>query len=228
MSPSGGSISAQSSQAAGSDRAQQAPPHKLASAATSKPAATPATRLHPHTEAATAGPNLTIDVGSGQHPISPYVYGIDYDQNQIPAINPSIIRWGGDATSQYNWQAGQQLGFTNAGADYYFINSPQNPSSSPPDFDTFFATNHAAGVQTIGTIPINGWVAKDSTSCAFSVTKYGAQQQSIRIQRRDLRKRDSSRWESGVAGEDDRSDRCRRASQPGLYARLGQHAGREP
>ena len=118
------------------------------------------------------GPNLTIDAGSARHPISPYIYGINYNQNQIPDINPSIIRWGGDATSQYNWQTGN----SNAGSDWYFINGNQNSTTNAPDFDTFFTTNRASGVQTIGTIPINGWVAKDGTSCGFSVKKYGAQQ----------------------------------------------------
>jgi hypothetical protein len=123
-------------------------------------------------EAAAAGPNLTIDAGSGRHAISPYVYGINYDQHQIPEMNPSIIRWGGDGTSQYNWQTGN----TNAGSDWYFINGNQNNGTNPADFDTFLATNQNAGVQTIGTIPINGWVAKDGGACAFSVKKYGAQQ----------------------------------------------------
>src|SRR5271170_7245534 len=119
-----------------------------------------------------AGPQLSIDAGNGRQPISPYIYGINYNQNQIPDINPSIVRWGGDATSQYNWQTGN----TNAGSDWYFINDNQSGASNPPDFDTFLATNQAAGVQTIGTIPINGWVAKNGSSCGFSVTKYGAQQ----------------------------------------------------
>ncbi|MGA7410749.1 MAG: glycoside hydrolase family 44 protein [Bryobacteraceae bacterium] len=172
LSPSGGSISAQNSQAGGSAAAQQLPPHKFVPATRSNPTtAVPAKVRQP--EAAVSGPNLTIDAGSGRHLISPYIYGINYNQNQIPDINPSIIRWGGDATSQYNWQNGN----TNAGNDWYFINSNQNSGTDAPDFDTFFTTNHAAGVQTIGTIPINGWVANSTVNaCGFSVKKYGAQQ----------------------------------------------------
>jgi hypothetical protein len=173
MSPSGGPIVAHSSQAGASAAAQPLRPHKLAPAAESSPVvAAPAKIRQP--EAAVAGPNLTIDAGSGRHAISPYIYGINYNQVQIPDINPSIIRWGGDATSQYNWQTGN----TNAGSDWYFINSNQNSGTDASDFDTFFTTNHGAGVQTIGTIPINGWVAKDgkdTISCGFSVKKYGAQ-----------------------------------------------------
>jgi hypothetical protein len=176
MSPSGGPIVAQNSQAGGAATAQQLPPHKLAPVAESKPAASASVAVR-QPESAVAGSSLTIDAGSGRHAISPYIYGINYNQVQIPDINPSIIRWGGDATSQYNWQAGPQQGNTNAGSDYFFKNGQQSSTTDPPDFDTFFATNHTAGVQTIGTIPINGWVAKDSSSCGFSVTKYGAQWQ---------------------------------------------------
>jgi Glycoside hydrolase family 44 len=161
-------ISAQTPQVSGSVR--PAKPNKATLSASSSVAASAGSAHQP--KAAAQGPDLNIDVAAGLHAISPLIYGIDYDQNQIPNINPSIIRWGGDATSQYNWQTGN----TNAGSDYYFINSNQNSGSTPPDFNTFFSTNKAAGVQTIGTIPINGWVAKDSTSCAFSVKKYGAQQ----------------------------------------------------
>ena len=168
---SGGSISAQSSQGGSSISAQHGPAHKLAPAPTSNPAASFPVAVH-QPEVAAVGPNLTIDAGSGRHAISAYIYGINYDQNQIPDINPSIIRWGGDATSQYNWQTGN----TNSGSDWYFINGNQNSGTNAPDFDTFFSTNHAAGVQTIGTIPINGWVAKDGGSCGFSIKKYGAQQ----------------------------------------------------
>ncbi len=144
-------------------------PHQLSS----KPQSVPTSQaVAPVPRDASQGPDLNIDVQSARHAISPYIYGINYDQNQIPSINPPIIRWGGDATSQYNGQTGN----TNAGSDWYFSNSNQNSTSSPPDFNTFFSTNNAAGVETIGTVPINGWVAKDGTSCAFSVKKYGAQE----------------------------------------------------
>jgi Glycoside hydrolase family 44 len=115
---------------------------------------------------ASAGPALTVDVAASRQAISPYVYGIDYDQNLISDIRPSIIRWGGDATSEYNWQKFM----TNSGSDYYFQDSAQSPT-----FEQFYQTNQAAGVATLGTIPILGWVADSSTACSFSVKKYGTQ-----------------------------------------------------
>ena len=171
MSQSSSPINAQTVEAGGPPARHAVPQSRVAVGVQSISAASDPEPDH-QTEAAATGPNLTIDVNSGRHAISPYIYGINFDQNQIPDINPPIIRWGGDATSQYNWQTGN----TNAGSDWYFINGNQSSTSNPPDFDTFFGTNHAAGVQTIGTIPINGWVSKDSSSCGFSVKKYGAQQ----------------------------------------------------
>jgi hypothetical protein len=167
MSLSGSPISAQTAPAGEPHARQNVPSSKLAAAPETRSAANQPAPLH-QTEAAATGPNLTIDAGSGRHAISPYIYGINYNQNLIPDVNPSIIRWGGDATSQYNWQKG----VTNAGSDYYFSNGNQSPT-----FEQFLATDQAAGVQTIGTIPINGWVATSSSGCGFSIAKYGAQKQ---------------------------------------------------
>jgi hypothetical protein len=119
-----------------------------------------------HAEAASAGPALTVDVAASRQPISPYVYGIDYNQNLISDIRPTIIRWGGDATSEYNWQKF----VTNSGSDWYFQDGTQTPT-----FEQFVQTNQEAGVATLGTIPILGWVADSSSACSFSVSKYGTQ-----------------------------------------------------
>ena len=62
--------------------------------------------------------NVTVDVLSDRHSISPYVYGGSYpkDAPTITDSGLSVVRWGGNATSRYNWQT-----FTyNAAADWYF------------------------------------------------------------------------------------------------------------
>jgi hypothetical protein len=60
--------------------------------------------------------NVTIDALSNRHPISSYVYGGAYPQD-APTITDSgltVVRWGGNATSRYNWKL-----FTyNAANDY--------------------------------------------------------------------------------------------------------------
>src|SRR5258708_4700505 len=67
---------------------------------------------------ATTNVSVTVDVLSNRHAISSYVYGGAYPQNS-PTITDSglsVVRWGGNATSRYNWQL-----FTyNAANDYYF------------------------------------------------------------------------------------------------------------
>ena len=62
--------------------------------------------------------SVTIDVLANRHAISPYVYGGAFPQD-APTITDSglsVVRWGGNAASTYNWQ----LGTDNADNDYYF------------------------------------------------------------------------------------------------------------
>ena len=73
--------------------------------------------------------NVTIDVLSNRHTISPYVYGGAFPQD-APTITDSglsVVRWGGNAASTYNWQ----LGTDNADNDYYFEDFAFNGFSSP-------------------------------------------------------------------------------------------------
>ena len=62
--------------------------------------------------------NVSVDALSNRHPISSYVYGGAYPQD-APTITDSglsVVRWGGNATSRYNWKL-----FTyNAANDWYF------------------------------------------------------------------------------------------------------------
>ncbi len=79
---------------------------------------------------------MTVDALSNRHAISPYVYGGAYPQD-APTITDSglsVVRWGGNSTSRYNWQL-----FTyNAANDYYFedfnyseIGDADSTNSSP-------------------------------------------------------------------------------------------------
>jgi hypothetical protein len=54
--------------------------------------------------AAGSGPALTVDAGAQTHAINPYIYGMNYytlSPTAAKAVNLSIDRWGGDATSRY-------------------------------------------------------------------------------------------------------------------------------
>lgn len=129
--------------------------------------------------AAVDGPVLRVDAAADHHPISPFIYGMAFaDPALVAELGVSVNRWGGNATTRYNWQND----VANRAADWYFENLPEdNPDASrlPADSmaDRFVATNVAAGAQTILTIPMIGWTPHDQRgTCGFSVAKYGAQQ----------------------------------------------------
>ena len=181
------------------DRPQNAPARRNANAPTAvsavetadHPAQSAARNPRPAnlgSDAAAVGPNLAVDAAAGRHPISPYVYGINsygFDQpSTIGALGIPITRWGGDATSEYNWQ----LDKSNSGSDWYFEISAQTGAAVVPPFDPvtfnnsafdrFHAANQLNGARSIGTIPLLGWVAGNfpDQTCGYSVKKYGAQQ----------------------------------------------------
>ena len=87
-------------------------------------------------------------------------------------------RWGGNATTRYNWQTDTN----NHASDWFFENIPNdlaNPAALPDgsSSDQFVEQNRRTGTDTLLTVPLIGWTAKDrSRACGFSVAKYGAQQ----------------------------------------------------
>src|SRR5581483_9394817 len=56
--------------------------------------------------AASSGPKLSVDAGAARHPISPDIYGINdwSDAGLATVMRIPVNRWGGDATSRYNWK----------------------------------------------------------------------------------------------------------------------------
>jgi hypothetical protein len=127
--------------------------------------------------ATASGPALSVDATTqGRPAISPYIYGMNewlLDAAQIKATNITIDRWGGDATSRYNYL----LDVTNSASDWWFENQlGATGQKDTSEFNALVASNASLGVKTLGTVPVLGWASKDSTSCGFSVAKYGAQQ----------------------------------------------------
>lgn len=117
--------------------------------------------------AASAGPALTVNVGSPTHAISPFIYGWNgYSSNAAAAqaANITVDRFGGDATSLYNYQ----LDVTNSGSDWYFENGlGNNGQQATSQFNEQVIGDAAIGAKTLGTMPVEGYVAKDSTSCSY-------------------------------------------------------------
>jgi hypothetical protein len=124
-----------------------------------------------------AGPAVTVNPAAGQHPISPYIYGMA-EYGVSPAFQASarlgVLRWGGDGTTRYNWQVDS----SNAGFDWYFMggdgNANPTPSGGP---DALVLADQAAGSATLLTIPIIPYINSSAAwSCSFPVQVYGAQQ----------------------------------------------------
>lgn len=132
-----------------------------------------------------------MDAAAARHPISPDIYGINIyvignHTEMLADLHLPVTRWGGDATSEYNWKTDK----TNSGSDWYFEVFAQTPSSQVPPFDPathnnsafdrFYETNHRFGTRSVGTIPILDWVAGDfpDKTCGYDVRKYTSQKTS--------------------------------------------------
>jgi uncharacterized protein (TIGR03437 family) len=128
---------------------------------------------------AQSAPTLAVDANASRHAISPYIYGINEyaDTGLATVMRIPVRRFGGDATTSYNWK----IDVSNAAADWYFENYAQYNGAPPlPDgssFDLFHEANLQTGALSLGTISLMDWTPKDDVSCSFSVAKYGAQQE---------------------------------------------------
>lgn len=128
--------------------------------------------------AAATGPALTVDVSNQPHAINPYIYGMNawgLLNSAGKAGRITIDRWGGDATSRYNYL----LDATSSASDWYFENQAGLPGGSQDNssFNAQVTNDKGIGARTLATLPVNGWVAKDATSCSFPVSTYPGQQQ---------------------------------------------------
>src|SRR5882672_449569 len=119
----------------------------------------------------TTNVSVSIDVLSNRHTISKYVYGGAYpkDAPTITDSGLSVVRWGGNATSRYNWQ----LKTYNAANDWFFEDFGYSEIGDT-DSAKYIQDVRAAGSNPIMTMVMLPWVAK-SSGWSFSVTKYGAQ-----------------------------------------------------
>lgn len=126
-----------------------------------------------------AGPVLQVDAAAHQHPISPYIYGINFADEALAAdLRLPIRRWGGNATTRYNWQNDT----ANRTSDWYFENIPETnaePATLPDGsaVDRFIEQDRRTGTASLITLPLIGWTPKQRDyACGFSVAKYGPQQ----------------------------------------------------
>ena len=125
-----------------------------------------------------ASVHVSVDALTDRHPISPYVYGGSYpkDPATITDSGLTVVRWGGNATSTYNWKL-----FTyNADNDFFFEDF--TAQTWQPDSTQFITDVKAAGSNTLMTMAMLPWVAKSpevasppNNHWSYSVAKYGPQ-----------------------------------------------------
>jgi hypothetical protein len=127
------------------------------------------------------GPALSVNAQADQHPISPYIYGMNFaDEDLAAELRLPVRRWGGNSTSRYNWQ----LNIQNTGSDWYFENIPDDNAGALPggsSTNQFVDQDRRTNTKTILTMPLIGWTPKRRLEghpydCGFKVSTYGAQQ----------------------------------------------------
>ncbi|HEY6945143.1 MAG TPA: glycoside hydrolase family 44 protein [Candidatus Acidoferrum sp.] len=133
---------------------------------------------------------VTVDGLSNTHGISGFIYGGAFpkDVSTIMGVaafsGPYIVRWGGNASSTYNWQ----LGTYNAASDDFFEDFTfcglGGPATNSPCADSdsvqFLKDVPPAGGTPLMTMPMLPWVAQSPESngnghWSFSVARDGPQ-----------------------------------------------------
>ncbi|MEP7356236.1 MAG: glycoside hydrolase family 44 protein, partial [Anaerolineales bacterium] len=130
-----------------------------------------------------AGPALSVNAAAGLHSISPDIYGLNFADPALAAdIDLPVNRWGGNATTRYNWQ----LDISNRASDWFFENI-DNDNAQPEQLpngsasDQFVDQNAATGSATLLTVPLIGWTPKgpreaNPRPCGFSTSQFASQQ----------------------------------------------------
>jgi hypothetical protein len=112
--------------------------------------------------------SFVLDCVAEGRPINPLVYGVGGAGGAPWSSGTTARRWGGNPTTRYNWRTNTW----NVAKDWFF----RNVGDPNANFDSFLTENQRHGVKSALTVPIIGWVAKDSTSYSFPVSQYGPQQ----------------------------------------------------
>ncbi len=119
---------------------------------------------------------VSVDTTMGVHPFSPLIFGVAFgDATRNAQIGYTVVRWGGNTTTRYNWQ----IDTDNRASDYLFLNEPDGDGVGLPNnstADQFVSGAIAGGAQPLITIPTVGWTPKDRVKRpSFSIAKYGPQ-----------------------------------------------------
>lgn len=111
---------------------------------------------------------VPIEPQSKWTPVNPAVFCVGYgpsiEIDDSDQISPHMVRWGGNTASRFNFDVGN---IWNAGADWHYANVSRGGKRL---FHDWLAHHVRASHRIFMTVPILGWVAKDSTSRGSSRT----------------------------------------------------------
>ncbi|MBK7896748.1 MAG: glycoside hydrolase family 44 protein [Anaerolineaceae bacterium] len=119
-----------------------------------------------------------MDTTTVSHTISPDIYGINFADNTLAAeIGLPVNRWGGNATTRYNWK----IDVSNRASDWFFMNVPDGDNDlTVTGLDEFVLANNSSGTRSIVTLPMIGWTPKrrltNDRDCGFPQSIYPNQQ----------------------------------------------------
>jgi len=114
---------------------------------------------------------VSLECGATARPISPLIYGVAHGDPSWWETGTPVRRWGGNPNTRYNWENGHAW---NAGNDWFFRNVNYGNQQGAA-WETFLEENAAHGVRSALTVPMIGWVAKDTESYSFPVSALGPQ-----------------------------------------------------
>ena len=118
---------------------------------------------------ATLSCRLHLDPGA--KPVPDSIYGLAAaPADSLRRCGAGVNRWGGNTASRYNWRLGDAW---NTGKDWYFSNVAVEEEA----WRKFVDASLREEALVVLTVPLVGWVAKDTASYSFSVEKYGPQQE---------------------------------------------------
>ena len=115
------------------------------------------------TDSGSGRPAVTVTVNpSSMHPISPYIYGINF-ATKIDGVPTALTldRTGGNRWTAYNWETNA----SNAGSDYQYQNDNSLSSSKAPGaaVSVLIAEDQKNGMASMVTVQMQGLVAGDTS-----------------------------------------------------------------
>lgn len=107
---------------------------------------------------------MAVECKSAGQSVSPTIFGIAFADADAD-LGATAHRWGGNTTTRYNWK----LDAWNTAHDWYWQNLAID------SHEAFVAKAADKGGFAALTIPMIGWVAKDTKSASFPVSVFGPQ-----------------------------------------------------